>query len=60
MDIAKRIRYLLVQKALLLSNVEAMAVVDDVTFINLGRVIAELHLLRKHEVRMTVNDFDEN
>lgn len=59
-DIEQKIHELKVKKARQFFNIESLSEVNDSTFLQFGKTVAELMKLEKQSVRETQNTLDEN
>lgn len=55
----EKLNSLMLKKARLLSEIEMLSEVSDLMYRNLGKVIAEIHLLKKQILRETENLLDD-
>ena len=55
-----KLQSLKLKRARLLMEIEMLAEVSDIMFLNLGKVTAEIHLLEKIIIRETKNITDED
>jgi hypothetical protein len=59
-EIEQKIQELKVKKARQFFNIESLSEVNDSTYLQFGKTVAELMKLEKLLVRETKNHFDEN